>query len=416
MGKRFGFTLAAALAVALALPALADVNGRVTFYKDVLPILQENCQTCHRTAGANMSGMIAPMALTSYAEVRPWAKAIARQVEARNMPPWHASKEFHGVFAGERTLSEDEIATITNWADQGGAAGNAADAPAPVQWQDSGWYFGAPDMIVKLPEPYLVKDEITDEYVDIPVTITKEMLPEPRWVRAAEIHAGCEAVHHVIARPLAGNAPGVQPKSLPEGYGSYLEPGTTVNFEMHYHKEAGAGTAVWDQTEIGVWFHTKPVYHEVASTAIGNTSFQIPPHAGNWRVGSSRVFEKDTLLLTMMPHMHLRGKAAKYTAFWPDGTTEVILDVPRYDFNWQTVYEYPEPRLIPAGTRIDCEMYFDNSEANPSNPDANASVVFDGPTTAEMMLGWISICDAEAKPDKILEAKLGKVDESKRTD
>ena len=390
--------------LALAVPAMAEdaaSNSRPTFYKDVLPILQENCQQCHRESGADMGGMIAPMALTSYEEVRPWAKALVKQVVAKTMPPWHADDAYRGVFINERTLTDAEIATIERWAETGASRGNPSDAPAPIEWPTSEWALGQPDMIVKLPEPYLVKDEIEDEYVDIPVTITEEMLPEPRWVRAAEIKNGSNAVHHVIARPLAGNAPGIGVREYPEGFGALLEPGDVVNFDMHYHKEAGPGTSVLDQTSIGVWFHDKPVHHAVASTPVGNTWFQIPPGADNWRVGASRFFEKDTLVLNMMPHMHLRGKSARYTAYYPDGSVEELLYVPKYDFNWQTPYEYPEPKVLPKGTRVDVEMYFDNSGNNPFNPDPKAAVVFDGPTTAEMMLGWMSLADAEPKPDPL---------------
>jgi hypothetical protein len=275
--------------------------------------------------------------------------------------------------------------------------------PAPIEWPDTQWSIGEPELVVAMPEPYFVGDDVEDLYVNIPTTVTKEQLPEPRWIRGAEIKAGSDVVHHVIARPLAGNAPGIPAKIYPEGYGAMLEPEQTVTFNMHYHKEAGPGTGVWDQTKIGVVFHDTPVHHAVHSEGIANRWFEIPPGQSDWEVGSSKTFNEDTLLLSMMPHMHLRGKAAKYTAYYPDGTTEVLLDVPKYDFNWQTPYEYPEPKLIPAGTRIDVKMLFDNSEANAYNPDPTKAVVFDGPTTAEMMIGWISVTPAEAQPDPLLD-------------
>lgn len=392
-----------ALAGALSIVAgmgYADTN-RPTFTKDIAPILQENCQICHRPFGENNGGMVAPMSLITYQEVRPWAKAIARQVSARTMPPWHASTEFHGVFANERTLTDEQIATLVKWAEQGCRPGNPADMPAAIQWPESKWSIGDPDIVVGLPEPYFVQDDVEDLYVDIPVKITREQLSEPRWIQSTEIRAGSEVVHHVIAFPLAGNAPGYSAKTYPDDYGARLNPDQVVNFQMHYHKEAGPSTGVYDQTEIGVKFHTKPVHHAVHSTAIGNRWFEIPPGNPDWAVGASRYFDEDTLLLNMMPHMHLRGKDAKYTAYYPDGSTEVLLDVPKYDFNWQTPYEYPQPKLIPKGTRIDVEMHFDNSLANPYNPDPTRSVVFDGPTTAEMMLGWISVTPAAPQADPL---------------
>ena len=402
MSKRSFFCKVTALAlVVVAAPAWAG-EGSVTFHKDVLPILQENCQVCHRTMGADMGGMVAPMPLQAYKDVRPWAKAIAKQVSARSMPPWHASQQYSGVFINERTLTDTEIATITRWVETGARPGNPADAPEPIDWPTSGWSIGEPDLIVTFDEPHWVGDDVTDEYANIEVTITKEMLAETKWIQAAEIHNGSEVVHHVIARPLAGNAPGIGARFYKEGYGARLDPGTVVTFNMHYHKEPGPGTGVWDQTEIGLKFHTKPVTHSLRSTAIGNRSFEIPPGHPNWKVGASMFFDKDTLLISMMPHMHLRGKDAKYTAYYPDGTTEKLLDVPLYDFNWQTPYEYPEGKLLPKGTRVDVEMHFDNSSDNPYNPDPTAKVVFAGPTTAEMMLGWISITDADPQSESNL--------------
>ena len=405
--KKLAIFAVAAFAAAFVLPAVADVPAQPTFYKDVLPILQENCQLCHRSNGADMGGMIAPMALVTYKETRPWAKAIAKQVEAKSMPPWHASEKFHGVFANERTLTDEQIATVVKWAATGARAGNPEEAPEPIVWPTTEWVIGEPDLVVKFDEPFFVDDDVEDEYVDIEVEITKEMLPEPRWIKAAEIHNGSEVVHHVIARPLAGNAPGIGARFYPEGYGAFLEPGTVVTFQMHYHKEAGPGTGVWDSTEIGLTFYdeNERVRHPVTSDAIGNTWFEIPPGVSNWKVGSSKIFDEDTLLLGMMPHMHLRGKDAIYTAYYPDGSTEVLLDVPKWDFNWQTPYEYPEPKLIPEGTRIECIMHFDNSAENPHNPDPTDSVVFAGPTTAEMMLGWIYMAPADPQEDPLFKAQ-----------
>lgn len=394
-----------ALAGALTMAAgagFADAD-RPTFTKDIVPILQENCQICHRPFGKNNGGMVAPMSLITYQEVRPWAKAISRQVAERSMPPWHASAEFNGVFANERTLTEAEIDTIVKWVEQGCRQGSPDDLPAAVEWPQTKWSIGEPDIIVAMPEPYFVEDDVEDLYVDIPVVVSREQLPEARWIQSTEIKAGSEVVHHVIAFPLAGNAPGYSARTYPEGFGAMLKPEQVVEFQMHYHKEAGPGTGVYDQTEIGVKFHTKPVHHAVQSSAIGNRWFEIPPGHADWMVGASRIFEEDTLVLNMMPHMHLRGKSAKYTAYYPDGSTEVLLNVPAYDFNWQTPYQYPEPKLIPAGTRIDVEMTFDNSVNNPYNPDPTDAVVFDGPTTAEMMLGWMSLTSAEPKPDPLLE-------------
>lgn len=399
MSTTLGLCAVMGLLVGTASAELSEVPKQPTFYKDVLPILQENCQACHRPAGLNMGGMIAPMSLMNYRDVRPWAKAVAKETTAKNMPPWHATEQFHGVFSNERTLTEVEIATIAKWASTGARAGNPADGPAPLEFPDQEWTFGEPDLIVEMPEPYLIKDDVEDEYAEFEVTITEEMLPEPRWVAAAEIRGGSEAVHHIIARPFGGIAPGLGPITMRDGMGTLLKPGQVVTFDMHYHKEAGPGTAVWDQSIIGVKFHTDPVTHPLSTTPIGNTAFEIPPQQNNWKVGASRIFETDTLLVSMMPHMHLRGKDATYTAYYPNGKTEVLLDVPAYDFNWQTAYRFAEPKLLPKGTRVDVTMHFDNSPENESVPNPDRAVRFGGPTTDEMMLGWITFTEKEPKED-----------------
>lgn len=374
-----------------ALGAAADQGtSQVTFYRDVMPILQENCQTCHRPYGLNLGGMVAPMAFTSYADVRPWAKAMAREVQAGNMPPWHASPEFHGVFSNERTLTEAEVATLVKWARSGAPRGNPADAPEPVVWPDGEWSLGTPDLVVKMTEPYFVEDDVEDLYVNFDVTLTAEMLPEARYVRASEARGGSQAVHHLIARPLGGMAPGGGHKVYPEGYGSRVEPGQVVTFNMHYHKEPGPGTGVWDQSMVAVWFHDGPVRHEVVTRPVGNWTFEIPPGHPNWKVGASMVLEEDTTILAFAPHMHLRGKSARYVAFYPDGTRETLIDVPTYDFNWQTRYQYNELKEVPAGTRIEFTAHFDNSAGNAYNPAPDEVVRYGQPTTAEMMLGWMS--------------------------
>lgn len=407
---------AAAFALATSGASWAEPARNPTFMKDVLPILQENCQTCHRPSGINMSGMVAPMSLMTYEEVRPWAKSIAKIVDMRQMPPWHASPEFWGKFRNERVLTQDEIATIVAWVEQGAKRGNPQDAPAPMQFSETGWNLGAPDLIVEFPEPFLVADEVEDLYHNVTVQLTESQMPEDRWVRWIEFKPGSEVVHHIIGYAhakddpeasvsgdegavtrgmLGGNAPGTDTTAFPEGFGVKLPKEAVITFAMHYHKEAGPGTAVLDNSQMGISFHPKDqvVSHPVEISTIAHGAFEIPPYAKDWRVGASRTFHEDTLLISMMPHMHLRGKSAKYTAYYPDGSSEVLLDVPAYDFNWQSFYEYPEPKLIPAGTRIEMDLRYDNSQENAERIgfDASKAVRFGGPTTDEMDLAWITI-------------------------
>jgi len=395
------------------IPALAvGESARPTFTKDILPILQENCQTCHRPGGDNLSGMVAPMSFTSYNEVRPWAKAIAKAVAARDMPPWGATNHTAGQFVNERRLTDVEIQTIVAWANSGAARGNPSDAPAPVPFESNGgWYMGEPDLIVPI-QRFWVGDDVGDWQPHFTVTVTDEMLPAPRWIKAVEMRPGSEVVHHMIAsanapavgehaaeRFLAGsNAAGEEPTIYPEGFGNLLRAGTDLIGSMHYHKEAGAGTGVWDESVIGFRFHPpetdikyKVTRSGIGTNDIGNSKFEIPPGHPNWDVGSSKIFDEPTVLISLHPHMHYRGKTMKYTAYYPDGTTEVLLDVDRYDYSWQTQYIYVSPKYIPPGTRIDVIATLDNSPAVQEEvPSLNIAraVNFGAASTDEMMIPW----------------------------
>lgn len=408
--RNYRAVVGTALALAVAMSGVAQ--AQVTFTKDVLPILQENCQTCHRPSGTNLSGMIAPMSLMSYKEVRPWAKAIVKSIQAKQMPPWDASEKFNGHFRNERTLTAEEIDTISSWVSQGAKRGNAADAPAPIEFSSTGWNLGEPDIVVDFAEPFFVGDDVEDLYHNITTILTEEQLSEDRWISAVEFKPGSEVVHHIIGHAtdpnaegnrtargmIGGNAPGADQEEFPAGYGIKLKKGSAITFAMHYHKESGAGTGTYDSSQIGIKLHPKDmdVTHPVDISTISYGGFEIPPFAKSWRVGSSRLFTEDMHLIGMLPHMHLRGKSAKYTAFYPDGTSEDLLDVPEYDFNWQTGYKYAVNKLIPAGTRIEMEFYFENSEerADLAGIDPSRTIRFGGPTTDEMDLAWITIAPA----------------------
>ena len=396
-------------------------SGPVTFTKDVLPILQENCQNCHRPSGSNLSGMVAPMSFMSYKEARPWAKAIAREVTARNMPPWGASSEFDGVFELDRRLTDDEIATLVQWAETGGRRGKAQDAPPPMEFPSIvGWTMGEPDLIVKIPEPYWVADEVDDIQPRFPTILTEDQLPEDRWINWIEFRPGSSAVHHGGARvqPLGpdgepvvdpisggkiiGTAPGDGPDVWPVGYGKMIRKGSRITFGLHYHKEVGPGTGLWDQSMIAIKWHTEPVKYVVRAAGISSRGWEIPPLHNYWEIGAARTFEEDTYIINMMPHMHWRGRAAKYVAHYPDGTTETLLDVPDYDFDWQITYTFKEPKFVPAGTRLEITMAFDNSEDNEfaSVMDVYRAVPSGGGMTQdEMNIGWTEFANAEPIED-----------------
>ncbi|MDX1382632.1 MAG: hypothetical protein R3190_03255 [Thermoanaerobaculia bacterium] len=398
--------------VLLAAPLLA-ADGEPTFYRDVLPLLQENCQTCHRPSGDDLFGMVAPMSFLTYEETRPWARAIAKQTGSRAMPPWHASPAFDGVFVNERTLAEDEIAVFAAWAAAGAPAGAPADAPEPVAWLGTdGWSIGKPDLVLTFDEPFLVEDAVRDHYENISIRLGEDVLPEDRYIKAMQFKPDSDAVHHIVmfanrpgdapiaaedaeggglpANMLGGFGPGTDATVFPPGYGRLLRAGSILTFNMHYHKEPGPGTAVWDRSEIAFTFWDEPVRHNVAWNGARSFDFEIPANHPNWVVGASAVFSSDVTLMALFPHMHLRGSAATYWVTYPDGERAMILDVPKYDFDWQTNYIFREPLRLPAGSRLDVQLVYDNSPENAARAgfDPNRAVHWGGPTTDEMAVGF----------------------------
>jgi hypothetical protein len=379
--------------------ATGDAPASPTFTRDVLPILQRSCQDCHRPEGLNLGGMVAPMSLVTYDEARPWAKSIAQKVKAKEMPPWHASEAQRGVFVDERYLSDREIETLVAWAQGGAPQGDVADAPAPVEFAASdGWHIGKPDLVLKQPVEHCMADETEDEYQYFEQTIGPDVLPHDRWIKAIEFRPTGKFVHHIIARPIGGIAPGYQPRIYPEGHGVKLQTGTKVTWQMHYHKEPGPGTRVCDDaTEVAIRFYQPG---EVITRIIGGEGMavrglRIPPGEANYANEADHTFEQDAYITGFNPHMHLRGKAAKFVATFPDGREQVLLDVPKYDFNWQHSYTYREPVFAPKGTKVHMTLWWDNSAGNLANPDPTAEVTWGQPTTAEMGLGFMKFIEAE---------------------
>jgi mono/diheme cytochrome c family protein len=425
MRNWIGCTFGLALLVTTASAWSASDDQKVTFTKDVLPILQENCQVCHRPGGNTVAGVGAPMALITYEEVRPWAKAMADKVKAKEMPPWDATDATHGQFTNERSLTQAQIDTIVRWATTGAARGNPSDAPPVKELPDNdGWVMGKPDLEVYLEKPYFVSDDIVDVQPRFAINITKDMLPESRWIQAAECRPASSMVHHTFSTvtapamdgqpeemfALVSAAAGEDPQQFPDGFGNLLRPGSVVNISMHYHKEAGPGTGRWDRSGVGIKFYPRgrEIQHKVnwgpiGDNGIGNAMFEVPPNQSDWPVGWSGTFDSDTLLLSLHPHMHYRGKSMKYTAYYPDGTTEMLLDVDRYNFAWQTIYFYKTPKRIPAGTRIDAVAIFDNSvTAKAAWPEIETDkpVRFGEASTDEMMIPYVSWTHVDPKDDQ----------------
>ncbi|MGE0393301.1 MAG: hypothetical protein AB7I25_04710 [Vicinamibacterales bacterium] len=398
--------LAAAVAV-LGSAAPAGTQARTpTYYGDVQPILRTHCESCHRSQGASHGGLVAPMPLSTWDEVRPWTRAIAAAVESKRMPPWLASPASAGVFINERGLTAGQIATLTAWVRGGATAGTPpANPPAPLPAvHPDGWMLGEPNIDVK-GEPHTLADDVSEDMI----TFEVGELPDDFWVRGVEFLGGSPAVHHMCGalvlppaiplRPgidretsLGCAAPGAEPRLLPDGF-AYLAPrGAAVRLDMHYFKAKGPGTAVVDTSKIGLTLAKGPPTHRVRFNAAGNTNFEVPPGHADWRVGAAKTFDRETTILALWPHGHSRTSSAVYRAFYPDGKAETLLDVPHYDHRWEEVYTYLTPKVVPAGTRVEVLYRFDNSAARGAKKafDATRPVIFGPHADDEMMLGYIA--------------------------
>lgn len=394
----------------------------VTFHADVAPVLQKRCQGCHRP------GEAAPFSMLTYKDARPWASAMKRAVVSRQMPPWHAEPSI-GHFANDRRLSASEIETIVRWADGGAPEGDPAKAPAPLAFLE-GWNIGQPDRIFEMPEPFQVPADGTIDYqwIVLPTGLDKDM-----WIEGLEVRPGDRSVvHHVIAfyrkpgskwladaKPgvptpkgsgdseagmsdgaIGGYVPGLPPDRLRPGRALLLPAGSDLVLQMHYN---ATGRAASDRTKVGVVFARQDVVERSFSLPVGSQTFVIPPGEANYRVDADLTVDTDVRVVGFTPHMHFRGKSFEYRAVLPDGSREVLLRVPKYDFNWQLTYDLSEERVFPKGTKFEATAVFDNSPGNRFNPDPKASVRFGDQTWDEMMVGFINIA---IKPDQDLRTLI----------
>ena len=469
--KRIRFIVSAIVcgagAALFALPG-AQANGpstkNVTFNKEIAPILFKSCAECHRP------GEAAPFSVLTYKDVRPWAKSIKEKVVSRQMPPWHADPHV-GRWANDPRLTQAQVDTIAAWVDSGAPEGNPKDlAPAP-QFVE-GWGIGKPDVVIQMPEEYTIEASGPDEYqyFDAPTNFKEDM-----YVQRAEARPSNRiVVHHIIAfvvppgQPSLNMVPKEQRSAALEGslkntpfyrdgllirmkkdqpvyddasqipanlkgfnnvddfltayapgsdYGEW-QPGTakkipagaTIRFQVHYSKVAGSVQK--DRSMVGMIFTKQPPERLMKTRAVSNVFFQIPPGAERHKVTASWKPSLDITLYSLMPHMHYRGAAMEYKVFYPDGKTETLLNVPGYDFAWQTNYTLKEPKQLPKGAKIMVTAYFDNSTKNKFNPDPTKDVRYGEPTYDEMMLGFMDYVTeyptvAQIDP-KVLDSYAGK--------
>jgi mono/diheme cytochrome c family protein len=416
MKYAFGFFLFCAFAAFGVFLSLDTPNATsaatVTYAKDVAPIIQKNCVVCHR------AGEVAPMSFTNYKEVRPWAKAIREKVVTRAMPPWFADPA-HGDFSNDPRLSQKEIDAIVAWVEDGAKEGDPKDLP-PAPKYTEGWQIGKPDVVLTMPAEYSVPAEgvIPYKYFAVPTNFTDD-----KYVQFAEIRQGNRRiVHHVIIdvrypehgklpapgeippnelfsargargeRPadsdgrLVGWAPGEAPLILRPGQAKLIKKGSVLVFQIHYVTTGESGT---DRTSVGLIFSKDPVEKRVITAGASQGNFVIPPGDPNYEVKSEFTFKEDSHIDSLHPHMHVRGKDFKYTLVYPDGTSKVLLSVPRWDFGWQMTYVFKEEVAAPKGSKLMCVAHYDNSINNKFNPDPTKEVRWGAQTWEEMMIGYL---------------------------
>ncbi len=375
------------------------VQTSATYHRDIARILNQNCIECHRAGG------LAPFTLTSYDDVIEHAGMIRKQTDRGVMPPWFASKEqsgAHAIFSNDRSLSDQDKSDLLAWLNSDRLKGDVADAPLPRKFAE-GWIIGEPDLVVQLPRPVAIKAEGTMPYQNFTVPMN---LAEDRWVQAYEVVPTDRAVvHHVIVRVIekggrasredgnnetvglwAAYVPGNSTRILPEGYAKKLPAGASLHFQIHYTPN---GKPAEDQLKIGLKFTSKAPQYVVHVAGVANPRINIPPNDANHVETFSRILPTDMLVSGFMPHMHMRGKSFKYEVTTPDGKTETLLDVPRYDFNWQLQYRLSQPKILPRGSKLKITAVFDNSSGNKANPDPGKTVRWGQQTYDEMMIGYI---------------------------
>ena len=401
----------------------ATAGPSITFHKDIEPLLQGHCQACHRP------GEIGPMSLLTYGQARQWGAAIKEAVALKKMPPWYADASAHQQYKDDPSLSSSEVQTIRAWVEAGSPEGDPKDAPAPRKFIE-GWNIGEPDLVIQMPEAYQIPATGTVEYTYI---IMPSGFKQDTWVKAAEIRPGNRAtMHHAIlftrppgskwlsgyptgvafvpaARPgskhrssdgdrtiegsladewLVGYAPGQRPWPLPEDTAFLVKAGSDFVLQVHYTPN---GKASSDLTKVGLMLAKTPPTHRALIGGVANGDFAIPPGASDYKVNASRTIASEVKLLSASPHMHLRGKSMSLRAVYPTGESEMLFDVPHYDFRWQQMYVFATPRTLPKGTKLDLNASFDNSLNNRSNPDPTKTVRWGDQSFDEMTLGVLML-------------------------
>jgi thiol-disulfide isomerase/thioredoxin len=366
-------------------------HGEITYAKDIAPIVQKHCVACHRP------GEIGPFTLTSHADVVNWSATIREVVEEQRMPPWHAQADA-GEFLNDRRLPDRDKKLLFDWIDNGMPAGDTANLPEPPKFVE-GWEIPKPDLVLEMPKPFKVPATGTVEYQYF---LVDQEFDEDKWVVAAEARPGNRAVvHHLLlfyvppgfkrqvqeaslVNSIATFAPGMPAWQARPGMAKRIPAGSRLYFQAHYTPN---GAEALDLSRAGLVFtDSKQVEKQLKTDAVVNFRLRIPPKSDNVRFEAAHHFGRDMQLVSLLPHMHLRGKAFRIEAVDPAGGRKLLLDVPRYDFNWQNSYVFAEPLKMREGTTLQCTAWYDNSENNPANPDPTKTVGWGDQTWEEMLV------------------------------
>jgi len=393
--------------------AAKTAHAQISYEKTIAPMLGAHCVSCHRDGG------IAPWQMSNYTMVKGYSPMIREVLRTKRMPPWHADPHY-GVFSNDRSLTVDQTKTLIYWIEAGSPRGAGDDPLTKVTKDWPVWKLGKPDLVVDLPK------------FDVPASgviayqnwVVENPLDHDVWVRAVDFLPGARSnLHHIIATiggemaaaasfdastltpeqrdklieqirksradsdgSLADYVPGAEPLQIPPEAGILLRKGAKFGFQAHYTTNGKAAT---DATQMGLYFMDAPPEYRYRAAVMANPKLSIPANTKAHEEEASHTFDREVLVYSLHPHAHFRGSAAEFTAIYPDGHEQVLLNVPKYDFNWQTTYELKQPIVLPPGTTVRYEMTYDNSTQNPANPDANRVVPWGQQTWDEMLYGVI---------------------------
>lgn len=403
-------------------------DNSVTFHKDIVPMLQKHCQSCHR------NGQAGPFELTSYKSTAKWAELCLEEVKAKRMPPWKPAE--NSLLAGERSLPREAANLLEKWVAQGMPEGDGKDAPPPIKFNDN-WMLGEPDLILEPSGEMTIGATGPDRFQ---VQVFPTNLTEDKFIVAMEMRPGNpRVVHHTVnfidtlgtarklqaaaeakqnpddadrgpgypvklgvgflpspANMLGGWAPGMLPKKLPDGVGQRLPKGADICVQFHYHR---TGKQETDRTRIGLYFAKKPVTHSFYMLPPAGMFWKIPAGAKDFKVDSSWILDDDVTVYRLVPHMHLIGKDIELLMTPPEGKESSLIRIPEWDYNWQEQYELKEPLKLSKGTILRVKATYDNSSDNPLNPSSPPKTVMLGEqTTSEMCFVFVGIASTRVLP------------------